>query len=91
MSWYTKVSLDKSNIPDMIDHYNGEILEARNECSIKGNLEKNAADLPGIVEWRFNQLQEIEAILNYLNLELRKIRRKHFQKYFILQAIKMNT
>ena len=26
-------------------------------------------------------LQEIEAVLNYLNIQLRKIRRKHFQKY----------
>jgi uncharacterized protein YfdQ (DUF2303 family) len=26
-------------------------------------------------------LQEIEAVLNYLNIQLRRIRRKHFQKY----------
>jgi hypothetical protein len=37
--------------------------------------------LPGITEHRFNQLQEIEAVLNYLNIQLRKIRRRHFQKY----------
>jgi hypothetical protein len=37
--------------------------------------------LPGITEYRFNQLQEIEAVLNFLNIQLRKIRRKHFQKY----------
>jgi hypothetical protein len=37
--------------------------------------------LPGVTEHRFNQLQEIEAVLGYLNLQLRKIRRKHFQKY----------
>jgi len=37
--------------------------------------------LPGITEQRFNQLQEIEAVLSYLNIQLRKIRRKHFQKY----------
>ena len=29
----------------------------------------------------FSNLQEIEAVLNYLNIQLRKIRRKHFQKY----------
>ncbi len=34
-----------------------------------------------ITEHRFNQLQEIEAVLNYLNIQLRKIRKKHFQKY----------
>jgi uncharacterized protein YfdQ (DUF2303 family) len=34
-----------------------------------------------MTEHRFNQLQEIEAVLNHLNIQLRKIRRKHFQKY----------
>jgi uncharacterized protein YfdQ (DUF2303 family) len=44
-------------------------------------VEKNITALPGITEFRYNQLQEIEAVLNYLNIQLRKIRRKHFQKY----------
>ena len=44
-------------------------------------IEKNITALPGITEHRFNQLQEIEAILNHLNIQLRKIRRRHFQKY----------
>ena len=37
--------------------------------------------MPGVVEQRFNQLQEIEAILNHLNIQLRKIKSKHFKKY----------
>ena len=37
--------------------------------------------MPGIVEYRFNQLQELEAILEYLNIEMRKIRNKHYRKY----------
>jgi hypothetical protein len=44
-------------------------------------VEKNISALPGITEHRFNQLQEIEAVLNLLNIQLRKIRRRHFQKY----------
>jgi len=48
---------------------------------IYGNVEKNIAALPGVTEYRFNQLQEIEAVLKYLEIQLRKIRRKHFQKY----------
>jgi hypothetical protein len=48
---------------------------------VNGNIERNLTALPGITEHRFNQLQEIEAILNHLNIQLRKIRRKHFQKY----------
>jgi hypothetical protein len=37
--------------------------------------------LPGIVEERFSQLQQIEAILEYLNIELRRIRSKSFKKF----------
>ena len=44
-------------------------------------VEHRIKELPGITEQRFNQLQEIEAVLNFLNIQLRKIRRKHFQKY----------
>jgi hypothetical protein len=51
------------------------------EKCLKGNLEKSIAGLHCITEHRFNQLQEIEAVLNYLNIQLRKIRKKHFQKY----------
>jgi hypothetical protein len=81
MNWYTKVSTDLSTIPDFISHFETELLTAKYDCTIKGNVEKNVAALPGITEHRFNQLQEVEAVLNYLNLQLRKIRRKHFQKY----------
>ncbi len=68
-------------IPDFISHYENEIISAKSDVKVYGNVEKNIAALPGITEHRFNQLQEIEAVLNYLNIQLRKIRRKHFQKY----------
>lgn len=81
MNWYTKVSQDLTSIPDFISHYESELNEAKKEVRVYGNVEKNIANLPGVTEHRFNQLQEIEAVLNYLNIQLRKIRRKYFQKY----------
>ena len=81
MSWYTKVSKDISYIPDAVAHFDLELQAAKTDARIAGNIEKAAARMPGIVEERFNQLQEIEAVLNYLNIQLRKIRRRHFQKY----------
>ena len=81
MNWYTKVVQDISNLPDCIQYYEQEFEQARLECTIKGSIEKKAAELPGIVEKRFSQLQEIEGILNYLNIEHRKLRSKHFKKY----------
>lgn len=79
--WYSRVVADLSAIPDFITYYETELDAAKTDCRIRGVLEKNITALPGITEQRFNQLQEIEAVLNYLNIQLRKIRRKHFQKY----------
>ena len=81
MTWYSKVTADLSTLPDFISHYENELFGAKNDVKVYGNVEKNIAALPGVTEYRFNQLQEIEAVLNYLNIQLRKIRRKHFQKY----------
>ena len=80
-NWYTRITADLSVIPDFITHYETELVSAKKEVKVYGNVEKNIAAIPGITEHRFNQLQEIEAVLNYLNIQLRKIRRKHFQKY----------
>jgi hypothetical protein len=81
MSWYSKVSKDIAHLPDCIDYYYTEFDEARKEIKVYGNIEKASAALPGIVEQRFNQLQEIEAILEYLNIESRRLRSKVFKKY----------
>ena len=79
--WYSRVTSDLSQLPDFIAYYEGELESAKKECRVGGLVEKNITALPGITEHRFNQLQEVEAVLNFLNIQLRKIRRKHFQKY----------
>ena len=81
INWYTLVTNDISKLPDFIEHYESELEKARYEVRIGGVVEKNISALPGITERVFSQLQEIEAVLNYFNIQLRKIRRKHFQKY----------
>ena len=81
MNWYTRITTDLSVIPDFISHYEAELDQAKYDCRVGGKVEKNISNLPGITEQRFNQLQEIEAVLNYLNIQLRKLRRKYFQKY----------
>lgn len=79
--WYSRIVSDLGAIPDFIAHYESDLVAAKADVRLSGNVEKNITALPGITEHRFNQLQEIEAILNYLNIQLRKIRRRHFQKY----------
>ena len=81
MTYYAKISHDISNIPEAIAFFEHELLDAKKEVKIIGNIEKAAASMPGIVEHRYNQLQEIEAILEYLNIELRRLRSQFFKKY----------
>ena len=81
MGWYSKISRDLNELPNAIQFFEHELISARSECKLYGSVEKAAANLPGIVEHRFNQLQEIEAILEYLNIELKRLRSKFFKKY----------
>lgn len=79
--WFNKVSGDVSQIVSCITYYERELEEAKIECKIKGSLERASAALPGIMEHRFNQLQEIEAILEDLNIDLKRERSETFRKF----------
>lgn len=80
--WYHIVTNDISRIPDFIDFFENELTHARLELSMKGrSLEKHAAELPGIIELRFTQLQEVESVLEFLNIRLRKDRSAEFKKF----------
>lgn len=81
-NWYYKVTRDLTKLPDCIDYFENEIVEAKKELTLRGkSLERHGSDLPGITEHRFSQLQEIEAILEYLNVQLRKTKTKVFRKF----------
>ena len=81
MGWYSEISRDISKIPTAIAYFETELQDAKVECKLSGNVERASAAMPGTVEHRFNQLQEIEAILNYMNIELRRLRSSYFKKY----------
>lgn len=81
MSWYRKIVKDWDHIPDCLDYFENELADARAEVKIKGNVEKAATELPAYVELRFSQLQELEAILEHLNIQLRKKRSEYLRKY----------
>ncbi len=80
--WYNRVSNDISLVAQFIQYYETELENAKLELSLKGKtLEKHAAELPGHVEHRFSQLQEIEAVLEFLNIKLKEIRSQEFKKF----------
>jgi len=79
--WYRKVTSNLGEIVNAVSFYETQVAEAKFECGMKGNLERQSASMPGIVEHRFNQLQEVEAILEHLHTEMRKLRSQIFRKY----------
>jgi len=81
-SWYNKIKNNISELINCITFFELELDKARLECGMKGNLERLSREMPGIVEYRFNQLQEIEAILEYLNIEYRRLRSKTWKQFF---------
>lgn len=80
-NWYDRVSRDISTIPDAVAYFESELAQAKLETNVVGSIERASANMPGIVETRFNQLQEIEAILEYLHIELRRLKSQLFRKY----------
>lgn len=81
--WYNKVVKDLGNIAGAIDFFEEELAHAKKvDLSLKGRpLERISAEVPGIVEMRYNQLQEIEAILEFLNIKLQRVRTEAFRNY----------
>lgn len=82
-NWYRKVTNDMTQIVDCITYFEGEIEDAKRDIALKGGktIERHAAELPGVVEHRYGQLQEVEAILEHLNISLRKKRAQVFKKF----------
>lgn len=83
--WYRAISAtapaDWSRLMEAIDYYEGQLEDAREEIRLRGNLEAANKLLPGIVEHRFSQLQEIEAILEFMNILYNKTKGQAFRRF----------
>lgn len=78
--WYRAVTTDYSKFSEFFEFYEKELEDAKREMGMKsGMIEKHVAELPGLVEKRYGQLQEIEAILEYLNIQMTKDRSIEFK------------
>jgi hypothetical protein len=55
MTWYSKVTSDLSYLPDFITHYEGELISAKSDVKVQGNVEKNISSLPGVTEYRLKR------------------------------------
>lgn len=81
-AWYRRICADYSEIPEFIAEYEKNISGIQSDLQMGGiTLEQHASKMPGITEACFGQLQEVEAVLEYMNLDLKKIRSKKFKHF----------
>lgn len=81
MNWLNAIKQDLGSIVDLVDYYESELAIAASETKLYGSIEKQSSALPGIVSYRFLQLQELESVLEYLNIEYRRMRAGVFKKF----------
>lgn len=85
--WHYEIKSDKSKIIDFIDFFSKEYEEAKKEIEVpRGEyIDKELQRMPGMYETRFAQLQQIEAVLETLENEMRQLRSqkiKHFMETY---------
>lgn len=83
MSYYDKVSNSGKNddIVEAILYFDSELEEAKKDVLMTGYYQKLASMLPGQMEYRYSQLQEVEAILEYLTIKKDRMHSLAFKKY----------
>ena len=89
--WYAKVTRDKNNffepLGEAIEHFWNEYTEAAKEIRPTRSTEIRDISLriPGIIEYRYAQHQEIEMILRFVELQyeiLKGEKKKHFLEHY---------
>lgn len=60
MGWYSEVSRNVEKIPEAIQYFENELKKALPETKLKGNVERSAAELPGIVEQRLISYKKLK-------------------------------
>ncbi len=78
--WYYKISRDPTNfyapLGDALEYFHTQVEEARKELKPKRGTEMidYQLDLGSYFEYRLGQLQELEAILEFVKIQLDKVR-----------------
>jgi len=80
MDWYITVKNDIRELDNCVAYYLNEYELAKKEITTNGKLIDSALTLASYVETRYSQLQDIEAVLEYLNIQYNKVKSDKFKK-----------
>lgn len=75
--WYSRVTNDPSDLVTLlkcIEYFDAQYAEAQAELKPSGNISAWCTRIPGMVEYRYGQLQEVEAILAFYERRAAKVK-----------------
>lgn len=79
--YFQAIKQNDNALPQALEYFNNEYDEARNEVKISGKITECVSKLSSRYEYRFSQLQEIEAILKHFEIKLSQKKSALYQKY----------
>lgn len=80
--WYRAIVNDITKLPEALAYYEEKYAEAQEFLKLKGkSISAKSSEMPSRVDQYFGLLQELEAILEYLNIQLKSVRSSSFRKY----------
>lgn len=79
--YFQAVKKDETTLPKILEYFNNEYEEGRKEIDVKGSLTECVSKLSSYYEYRYSQLQEIEAILKHFEIKLSQRKSALYQKF----------
>lgn len=79
LMWYEKLSknpTDNNILAEGIEYYESELENAKNDVNIIGHFQIQVAKMPGVVDHRYAQLQELESVLKFYEILYNKSKNK---------------
>jgi len=89
--WYAKVAADPVNfhkaLGDALEYYYNEYEDARKDLTPdRGTrIDDTSLRLPGLIEYRYGQWHELEAILKFLEIQYDRVKgekKRHFYEHY---------
>lgn len=83
ISWFRKIEQNgyEDELDDAILYYDEEYENATKDLEIKGSVTNMLSRMPGLIQYRFSQLQDLCAICEYMEVEKNKIISTKFKGY----------
>lgn len=88
IDWYRKIIMEPDmdglvHLSDALEYFSKELETSKDELKMTGeSIEKMVSMMPGIIEYRHAQLQQLVHIGKYLDLLIEKTHSEVYQKYF---------